>query len=126
MKNTWKIIKDAMNTPEKNSKTSKIKWGNVTSEKEIDIAETFNKYFSSIGKNLARNIQSSHYIQFNDFLGAPNPNSIFLVSTHREEVFKLVNALNDKKSCGFDGIDNCLLKKFIVHIVDPLVHIINL
>ena len=125
MKNTWKIIKEAMNTSENISKIPKMKWGNVISEKPIDIAETFNKYFSSIGKNLAQNIHPSSK-QFNDFLGAPNPNSIFFVSTHREEIFKIVCDLHDKKSSGFDGIDNCLLKSIIIHVVDPIVHIMNL
>ena len=125
MKNTWKIIKEAMNTSENTSKISKIKWGNVISDKSIDIAETFNKYFSSIGKNLARNIHPSRK-QFNDFLGTPNPNSIFLVSTHKEEIFKIVCDLHDKKSSGYDGIDNCLLKRIIIHVADPIVHIMNL
>ena len=59
-------------------------------------------------------------------MGRRNFNSIFLVSTHREEIIKIVSNLNDKKSSGLDDIDNRLLKNIIEHIVDPMVHIINL
>ena len=50
MKNTWNIIKDVMNKPKEKSKITQIKWGNVQSKTLVDIAETFNQYFSSIGK----------------------------------------------------------------------------
>ena len=137
MKNTWKTIKDVMNAPKEKSKITQIKWGNVQSKKEVDIAETFNKYFSSIGKNLAQNTQAAQHTpaaqntpaaqtQFSNFLGTSNPHSIFLVPTDKEEVLKIVNSLHDKKSSGFDGIDNCLLKKIIAHVADPLVYIMNL
>ena len=86
MKSTWKIIKETMNIFQKNSKKTTIKWGNHISVNETDIAATFNRYFSSIGINLAQNIQSSH-MQFNDYLDTPNPNSLFFVPTHSEEVF---------------------------------------
>jgi len=125
MKNTWNIIKDVMNKPKEKSKITQIKWGNVQSKTLVDIAETFNQYFSSIGKNLARNAGASN-TQFSNFLGTSNRHSIFLVPTDKDEVVKIVNSQHDKKSSGFDGIDNCLLKKMIAHIADPLVYIINL
>ena len=59
IKNSWKIIKNAMNTFENNSILTKVKWNDIISEDPVDIADTFNSYFSSIGKELARKIAPS-------------------------------------------------------------------
>ena len=125
IKNTWKTIKNAMNTSKNCSNISKIKCDNVTSEDPIDIAETFNTYFSSIGKNLAQKISPANK-QFSEFLGVSNPNSIFFVPTHRNEIIKIVSSLDNNKSPGHDCIGNYLLKNIISYVVDPLVHIVNL
>ena len=63
---------------------------------------------------------------FLDFIDQPNPNSLFFVPVHRNELIDIVHNLKNKKSTGHDGIDNILLKNVINYIVDPLVHIFNL
>ena len=113
IKNTWKIIKNAMNTFENNSTLTKVKWNDIISEEPVDIADTFNSYFSSIGKELAHKIAPSTK-QFQDFLGVPNPNSIFFSPVNKNEILDIVSYLKDKKSAGHDGIDNYLLKKRII------------
>ena len=124
VKNTWKIIKNAMNTFENNSALTKVKCNDIIGEEPVDIADTFNSYFSSIGKELAHKIAPSTK-QFQDFLGDPNPKSIFLSPVSKNEILEIVNNLKDKKSAGHDGIDNYLLKKIITSIVDPLTHLLN-
>ena len=42
------------------------------------------------------------------------------------EVIDVVNNLKAKKSSGYDGITNSLLKKIIGQIISPLTHIFNL
>ena len=113
-----------MNTFENNSTLTKVKWNDIISEEPVDIADTFNSYFSSIGKELAHKIAPSTK-QFQDFLGDPNPKSIFLSPVSKNEILEIVNNLKDKKSAGHDGIDNYLLKKIITSIVDPLTHLLN-
>ena len=44
----------------------------------------------------------------------------------KEELKDLVVKLKDKKSSGYDGIDNILIKNIIDVIVEPLVHVFNL
>ena len=73
------------------------------------IASTFNNYFSQIGKNLAKNIPPTHK-KFNDFLRTPNPNSFFFLPVIKEELKDIVAKREDKKSTGYDDIDNRLLK----------------
>ena len=60
------------------------------------------------------------------FLQTPNPNSLFFLPVIKEELKDTVGKLKDKKSTGYDGIDNSLLKNIIDVIVDPLVHVFNL
>ena len=68
--------KNAMNTPNNTSNISEIRWGNASSNPPAGMAEIFNDFFSSIGKNLSQNIPSSCK-SFCDFLGTPNSKTIF-------------------------------------------------
>ena len=124
IKNTWKTIKNAMNTPNNTSNISEIRWGNASSNTPVGVSEIFNDFFSSIGKNLSQNIPHSNKI-FSDFLDIPNSKTIFFDPTYKEEITKIVANLKEGKSPGHDGIDNHLIKNIINQIVDPLVHIIN-
>ena len=125
MQNTWKILKQAMNLLNNRSDITKIKHDGKIIEDPGNIANIFNSYFSSIGETLAQNIQKSDK-PFTDFLGPSNPNSIFFVPTHRNEILDIVSNLKNKKSSGVDGVNNVILKSILPSIVDPLVHIFNL
>ena len=49
----------------------------------------------------------------------------FLNPVTEEELINIVHSAKDKKSKGYDGIDMCLLKKIIPHILTSLRHICN-
>ena len=53
MKNTWKVIKQAMNISKKKSNITKIRLKNRNIEDPEEITNVFNSYFSTIGENLA-------------------------------------------------------------------------
>ena len=53
MKNTWKVIKQAMNISKKKSNITKIKFNNRNIEDPKEIANVCNSFFSTIGENLA-------------------------------------------------------------------------
>ena len=91
------------------SNISEIRWGNASSNPPAGMAEIFNDFFSSIGKNLSQNIPSSCK-SFCDFLGTPNSKTIFFDPTYKEEITKIVANLKEGKSPGHDGIDNYLIK----------------
>ena len=125
IRNTWKTIKNDMNTSNNASNISEIRWDNASSNAPAGVAEIFNNFFSSIGKNLSQNIPPSSK-RFSDFLDTPNSKTIFFL-THiqrRNNQNRIAN-LKVGKSPGHDGINNHLLKNIIPQIVDPLVHIIN-
>ena len=74
---------------------TKIKFNNVEIADPLQIANTFNQYSSEIGQNLVSNIPPSQK-QFFDFLDHPNPNSIFFVPVHRNEIIDIHVVHNQK------------------------------
>ena len=122
---TWKVINDVLGKTKNRNPITKISFENTIVEDSKEMSEIFNTYFSKIGVELANNIPLTN-TSFNDFLKSPNPNSLFLFPTNTSELIAIVNKLQDKKSTGYDDIDNILLKKIILYIAPPLVHIFNI
>ena len=90
----------------------------------MNIAEHFNSFFTNIGPTLAECIpKSDRHVE--SFLGDRVTDSIFLNPVTDEELLNIVHNAKDKKSKGYDGIDMCMLKKIIPHILTPLRHICN-
>ena len=127
IQNTWKILKQAMNLTKNKSDVhvTKIRSNGEIIEDPVNVANTFNNYFSSIGVNLAEDIPHSTK-HFSEYLGVPNPSSIFFTPVVKEDIIDIVSSLNNKKSPGYDDVNNFILKGVISYIVDPLVYILNL
>ena len=89
-----------------------------------NIAESFNKYFSNIGQNLASTIPNSvkHYESYLDF-----NNSILseqnLTDKELEDAFC---SLKSNKSAGYDDISANVVKNAYQFIQKPLKYIFNL
>lgn len=73
------------------------------------VADRFNKFFSSIGPQLASSISSNRDIKK---FGTLNPlqNSIYLSPATVQEVVLRIKELDPSKSCGLDGIHATFLK----------------
>ena len=125
MKNTWKVINNALNKTKKSTLIPHLKIDDNNIDDPNIMAESFNSYFSQIGENLARSIPDNNK-PFHEFLQSPNTSSIFFTPTDSSEIINIVNNLKTHKSPGFDGINNYLLKSVIKQIVEPLVYIFNL
>ena len=82
MKNTWKIIKQAMNVTKNKSDINKINFNDEIVEDPSDIVNIFNNYFSSIGENLAVNIPPSNK-PFVDFLG-PAQSKVYIFCSYSQ------------------------------------------
>ena len=108
IKNTWKVLKQAMNISKKKSTISKIRFENQVVENPSDISNIFNSYFSTIGENLASNIPRTNKT-FSKFLDKSIPNSIFFSPT-KYEITDIVTAKKNKQSAGHDDISNLILK----------------
>ena len=125
MQNTWKILKEAMNLVSNRNNITKINYNGHIISNPNDIVEIFNIYFSTIGENLAQNIQRPDK-PFFDFLGPSNSNSIFFAPTQRQEIWDIISQLKNKKSSGNDGVNNVILKFMLPFIIDPLIHLFNI
>ena len=126
IKNTWLTIKDIMNRSRKDKQIPE-KFdinGNLTSN-PIEIADSFNAYFNTIGANLARNIDSSNNTCFENFMPNPVPNDFVFHDISQEQIVKLIENLPHKNSRGIDELSNKFVKKIKNVIAYPLTKLIN-
>ena len=124
IKKTWDTIKSIMN-----KKRSKSEFPNCffvdgkLIDNKSDIAESFNKYFTNIGPELAKSINTSNKPTFKSYL-KNHPNFEFAFEfTNAEIISKMISQLPPKTSCGHDNISSKLLKE-IKDIVSPSLSII--
>ena len=123
----WRVINNI--TGKMNNKSNiidHIRIENVRCYNSQLIANEFGKFFSSIGKTYAEKIPKSrlpesHYL---DKIN-PQPSSIYLTPTSQAELDRLINNLPNKSSCGYDNINNILLKKLSKELLTPLTIIYN-
>ena len=124
LKSTWKVINEVMKTKTNSGPPKYIFKDGLQIDNSTDMAEIFNDYFVNLGPDLANKIPNSR-TSFHSFLKDRNSESLFFVPIVEEEIIEIVNSLNNKKSSGYDGITNFLLKNIIHEIITPLTHILN-
>ena len=90
----------------------------------IQIANSFNRYFSNVATEITKNIPLTQKSPI-DYLGDPLPNSFFLSSTTPTEVSAIISALKDNKASGPNSIPIKLLKILNSHISVSLSILIN-
>lgn len=125
IKKIWQVINEATNSVRcKSSNNIVIKDSNdKIIQNNKDKANEFNRYFCSVGQQIASRIKSSTKIN-NEI--AWNVNSLFLYPVNISEVNKHINSLKNTSSVGKDEISIKLIKICYEFIGKPLVHIINL
>jgi len=97
---------------------------NITHKREI--CNILNKYFCSVGENLAKSLQASNLPDFHKFCPNPCKNSMFLNPVTSEEITGIIHKFPNNKAPGNDNINPKILKAIAYFIVDPLAHIFNL
>ena len=114
---TWKLINElSSRKSSESSNISEIQVGNQSINSSVDMAEAFNKHFTDIGHNLAReipatDIEPEYYIK-------PTDKTFSLQTPSVDTVYKLLTKMNDKKAAGLDRIP-CKLLKMAASIVAP-------
>ncbi len=88
------------------------------------ISSSFCKFYSSVGVKFASKIGASNK-DFSDYMPDPCDSSIYLFPTSQSEIRKVANSLKPKKSSGYDGISNILLKSVIKELQYPLTIVFN-
>ena len=74
------------------------------------MAESFNDYFCTVGKNLADKFPVHKDNNLKKFLGTRISPSLFLTSTTPLEILNRTNSLKNSKSCGLEKISSYFLK----------------
>lgn len=125
-KNSSKSLWDCINNicgklkPKTKIDSITLENGTIINDKK-EIANSFNKYFTEVGENLARNIPDINYSDSTQSL----ENSIYLEPTNEKEILTIIENLKCKKSPGIDGIRSETLKEIKLEIIKPLSFLIN-
>ena len=124
VRETWKVIGNVLkNKPQHNPVDFFLINGNRV-ENKYEIVDQFNKYFASVGTNLASSIPSS-LLTFSDYLKSPNTRTLSLYLTDPSEIINIVQSLSNKQSFGIDNIPTSIIKASIFYIAEPVSKLIN-
>ena len=124
LKKSWSILKEIMNKRKETKTCSRFKVdGQFTTDKS-KISNGFNKFFTNIGPNLAKNIPSdsrcaSVYME-NRIL-----ESMVIEPVAQGEVEKIIQSLKDGSS-GWDSISSKVVKTTYNSFIVPLTHIMHM
>ena len=88
------------------------------------ITNAFGNYFSTIGNKMASKIKKSK-IEISKYISKINMNekTMFWLPVTKLEIVKLIDSLPNKRSSGFDNVDNKLLKAIKLEISEPLLFV---
>ena len=127
-KETWSIIKEVINKKTVNVAVPNVFYRNESTFKgEQNVANGFNDFFANIGTELASKIpECKEPRHIEDYMGAPNDKSMFIVPVNEAEVLSLCNTFTSKTSTDCMGLSMKLLKQVMPQIIQPFTHICNL
>jgi hypothetical protein len=126
IKNIWKTLNNITSYNNKNKSTiiDHITTKNGSIHNKTKIADEFNNFFVSVGKNLASVIPDSG-MEFKGFLRDSLSQSIFLLPPTDNEVYNVIQSLNKSNSTGPDAISSKILQLSASIIAQPLTFIIS-
>ena len=126
IRDTWKGINEVLNRKGKASEypTHLIDNGKIVKD-DSEIAECFNKFFTNIGPELAKNIKCNSNKTYKSYLKDKINSNFEFCTVSIKDVNDVLNKLKTKRSSGQDGISSALLKSFDGEITNVLTLIIN-
>ena len=127
IKNIWKGIRELISHKAivRNIPSKLILPDNTEINDSKDLANTFNKYFASIGKRLGHSTSTTSISSALDFMDSPLKNSFVLTPVTTEEIRTEISKLNASKSTGPFSIPTKLLKLIQNYIDSPLEKLFN-
>ena len=123
----WKIINTISGrSNDKSCLIEKIKINNIMNFNPLLIANNLGKYFSEVGSTFAEKIPPPNK-EIKEYLKMipVNEKSLFMRPTSEKEIVKLIGALPNKSSSGFDEISNIILKEIKTEVAPILVYVFN-
>ena len=126
LKNTWKGIREIIKIrKQQHSSITSLNINNDINDNPYDIANSFNKYFTTIADNLQNSIYDAGK-GYKKYLKNRNPNSFFVRPTNREEILEIIDGLQKGKASGPFSIPEHLLEMIKHDIAKPLADITNI
>ena len=95
----------------------------ITGKKSI--ANNINNFFVNIGSKLEREINVSSDKKFSHFLSDKRDENFNFTAVAENDIRKIADKLDNKKSCGLDGISSIIMKSIINILIKPITIIIN-
>ena len=92
----------------------------------LNIAQSFNKYFTNVGPSLANQIKQLPHADHRLFMGEQVQQSMFLSMVTETEILKIVNNFKNKTSKDFNNVKMSSVKSLIPALIRPMTHICNL
>ena len=124
-KKSWQLIKEAMGSQTQPMKINEIFVEGACITDPPQIANSFNKFFASAGKNVSNSVPPSP-IPPEDYFIPNNTHNLELGTISPGEVADIIKESKSKVSTDIDGLSMKLLKKVAIEISSPLAHIFNL
>ena len=105
MPEVWNVIRSTLpnSKPIKDTLDSLVTDRGTTSDYQ-NIANEFNKFFCSIGSNLANNVSNTSFKSFSTYLNKRVSSSIYLNIPNPTEIFNAIYSLKNNKAVGHDDI----------------------
>ena len=120
----WSIINELIDRKQsKHKMPNKFIIDGTTVRNRTNIASAFNKYFASIGTEMAGTIPAQD--GFESYLSKTNA-KFKLREMEEEDVMKIMRAQQPKLSCGIDTINNKIVKECCVELTTPMTKIISI
>ena len=127
LKETWRLVREV--SCSKARQRDKIpdffRYKNSVLREPQEIADSFNKYFTEIGPDLANKIPAGEK-NFSEFLGAKNDLDFKFCELSDTRLLNFIKRMKPKTSFGEDLISNKVLQFIAPYIFQPLKHLINL
>ena len=126
-KKVWATLKECINIGKSSTgDVEKLVIGNAPPIFEAqDIADSFNNFFTNIGKKTVNGIISPS-TSYEHYLPEPCASSMFLNPVHSLEIVQVIDGLVSKKSQDINEISSFLIKQIKSEIAAPLTHVFNL
>ena len=126
IRKTWDTLKDISNKKKgKSTFPAHFLSENEQVSGAQNIANKFNEYFTNIGSDLARSINTANKATFDSYLNTPCSNSFLFQYTNPTDIEKVIGQLKPKSRSGYDNISSKQLKEITDSFSCPLSKIIN-
>jgi hypothetical protein len=124
LKKTWQILNQVISRKKRPQSNSTFQYKNREIKNNTDIANSFNKYFLNIPRELSDKIPN----QSKDpcyYMSRNVKDSLFFSPTNEDEILQIITNLKNS-SPGYDHIESKIVKSIKYEILTPLTHIFNL